>query len=100
MRTLFFLGIVLFASTGYAGEWVAVNRLATKIVVQSPPVTYVVPQPVVVNRWIPYYYSPTISIYGMPVIETHRRFFFRRERLLTYPARVSWYERSSLYYGY
>jgi hypothetical protein len=100
MRTFLFLTVALWGSIGYTGEWVALNRLATEVVVQPPSVNYVVPQPVVVNRWIPYYYSPVIPVYGVPVIETRKRWFFRRERLMIYPARLSWYERSALYYGY
>ena len=99
MRTLLFLGFTLFASTVYGQEWVRYVPQTT--VVERPPIVYTVPQPpVVTTRWIPYYYSPVLSVYNVPVIETRRRWFLRRERLLVYPATVSWFDRSALYYGY
>tara|TARA_R100001163_G_scaffold64494_1_gene58869 strand:+ start:1325 stop:1624 length:300 start_codon:yes stop_codon:yes gene_type:complete len=99
MRTLFFLSIVLCASTSYAQDWIQYVPQTT--VTERPPVVYTVPQPpLVTTRWVPRYYSPVISVYNVPVIETRRRWFLRRERLITYPATLNWYERSALYYGY
>jgi len=99
MRTLLFLSIILFTSVSYGQDWIQYVPQTT--IVERPPVVYTVPQPpIVTTRWIPYYYSPTISVYNIPVIETRRRCFLRRERLLVYPATVNWFDRNALYYGY
>ena len=95
MRTLLFLGIVFFGSVVNAQEWV--QYVPEPVVIERPPVVYTVPQPpVVVNKWVPYYYN------YIPVVETRRRWFLRRERLVTYPypVRVGWFNRAALYYGY
>lgn len=99
MRTVLFLGIILCTSVSYGQDWIRYVPQTT--IVERPPVVYTVPQPpVVTTRWIPYYYSPVISVYNVPVIESRRRWFFRRERLLSYPATLNWFDRNALYYGY
>ena len=93
MRTLLFLGFVLFASTVNGQEWV--QYVPEPVVVERPPVVYTVPQPpVVVNTWVPYYYR------YVPVVEVKRRWFLRRERVVVYPLNMGWFNRRSLYYGY
>ncbi len=88
MRTFLFLTVVLWASIGYTGEWVAsvpVTPAPPPMVVETPlpAVTYVVPQPTVVYGWVPYYYN-------VPVITERRCWFLRRERQITYQPQVQW----------
>ena len=93
------LGLVLSlsCSVAYSQEWI--GYVAQPVVVEQPPVVYTVPRPpVVVNKWVPYYYSPVISVYDLPVVE-RRGLFFRRDRIV-YPTRYRWFNRSALYYGY
>ena len=99
MRTLLFLSIILCTSVSYGQDWIQYVPQTT--IVERPPVVYTVPQPpIVTTRWVPYYYSPVISVYYVPVIESRKRWFFRREKLLSYPATMSWFDRNALYYGY
>tara|TARA_R110002074_G_C12538876_1_gene665537 strand:- start:3001 stop:3300 length:300 start_codon:yes stop_codon:yes gene_type:complete len=99
MRTLFFLSVVLCASISCGQDWVRYVPQTT--IVERPPIVYAIPQPpVVTTRWIPYYYSPTIYVYNIPVIETRKRWFLRRERLIAYPATLNWHDKAALYYGY
>jgi len=93
MRTLLFLSVICFGSVVNAQEWI--QYVPEPVVIERPPVVYTVPQPpVIINRWVPYYYN------YIPVVEIRRGWFFRRERLIAYPVRVDRFNRASLYYGY